>query len=144
MTSGRKAEPGGSSKKRPRGRPRGTRNSVQPSNVISGLIDRLSLTGPILTFQDVADALTARTGVTVTRAGVWRFANGYEPRASRLRRVFGLPLTAPAPVCPKHGKVHVGRCPRRTFEENAARYDDWRRENAIKLAAIVGCGGKPL
>ncbi len=39
-------------------------------------------------------------------------AHGYEPKTAELRCRLGLPALAPAAVCPKHGVVHVGRCPR--------------------------------
>jgi len=75
--------------------------------------ERLGLNGTILTYQDVADVLTAKTGVRVTRATVWRIVNGKgEPENKSQRRALGLPVTAPAVVCPTHGVVHPGRCPR--------------------------------
>lgn len=39
-------------------------------------------------------------------------AHGYEPKKPGLRCQLGLPALMPAPVCPKHGVVHTGRCPR--------------------------------
>ncbi len=37
---------------------------------------------------------------------------GQEPTEMETRLHFGLEVLAPAPVCPVHGVVHVGRCPR--------------------------------
>lgn len=43
-----------------------------------------------------------------------RIANDeqYEPRRPAIRKALGLPCYAPAPVCPKHGVVHRGQCPK--------------------------------
>lgn len=38
--------------------------------------------------------------------------HGYEPRANRIRASLGLPALEPAPVCPVHGVVHAGHCPK--------------------------------
>lgn len=37
---------------------------------------------------------------------------GYEPKDAHIRAALGLPILAPAPVCPVHGVVHTGSCPR--------------------------------
>ena len=38
---------------------------------------------------------------------------GYEPKDAHIRAVLGLPILAPAPVCPKCNVVHVrATCPR--------------------------------
>ena len=72
-----------------------------------------------------------------------RIAGGhYTPKRREVIRALHLPETAIVSVCPRHGVVHKGRCPRRTFEENAASYDDWKHENAAQLAALME--GKPL
>lgn len=117
MVKNRKPKPVGNSKKRPRGRLKGTRITVQPSNVISALAERFAITSPVLTYQDVADYLTVKTGLRVTRASVWRLArelkDGVIPKHSnKLRTALGLPCYAPAVVCPVHGVVHAGKCPR--------------------------------
>lgn len=39
-------------------------------------------------------------------------AKGREPKKAAVRHALGLPALAPAPVCPVHGVVHTGRCPR--------------------------------
>ena len=138
MTTNTNGNPGSNSKKRKRGREKGARISVQRPNAISAMADRLSLPDTVLTYQDVADILTARIGIRVTRATVWRFLHEeLEPERPALRAALGLPVTAPAPVCPRHGVAHKGRCPKRTFEENAAEYDRWRAANAGRIAAIV-------
>ncbi len=47
----------------------------------------------------------------INKGLAWKVANtNYEPKSSYLRRVLGLPITAPAPICPLHGKVHTKRC----------------------------------
>ena len=65
------------------------------------------------------------------------FDDKYTPQRADIRTALGLPVTAPAPVCPRHGIFHKGRCPKRTFEENAAEYDRWRAANADRIAAIL-------
>lgn len=75
----------------------------------------------------------------ISRAMAFRVANGYEPKRADIRAALGLPCYAPAPVCPKHGIPHPGKCPRKkTFEQNAADYADWLKVNAGKLAEWVG------
>ena len=61
----------------------------------------------------------------------------YIPKRPETIRALHLPLTAPVPVCPRHGVAHKGRCPKRTFEENAAEYDCWRAANAGRIKAIL-------
>lgn len=56
------------------------------------------------------DAVASKYGVT--RAMAFRVAHGYQPRSAKVRLALGLPALAPAPVCPAHGIVHTGRCPR--------------------------------
>lgn len=36
----------------------------------------------------------------------------YIPKRKDIRLILDLPVEEPAPVCPVHGIVHVGRCPR--------------------------------
>ena len=44
---------------------------------------------------------------------IYRMAlQGYEPKDDHVRAALGLPILAPAPVCPVHGVVHTGSCPR--------------------------------
>lgn len=61
----------------------------------------------------------------------------YSPKRPDLCARLGLPVTAPAPICPRHGVVHRGRCPRPTFAERASEYDSWRAANAGKIEMIV-------
>ena len=37
---------------------------------------------------------------------------GYEPKSLKIRIKYNLTAKALAPVCPVHGVVHVGRCPK--------------------------------
>lgn len=60
-----------------------------------------------------------------------------DPKSPAIRSALGLPAYASAPVCPVHGVVHQGRCPRKTFEQRAADYDAWKTRNMPKLLAIV-------
>lgn len=128
MAKNRNAKTTNKSKKIPRGRRKGTRISVHAPDVISALAERLSLTGTLLTYQDVADVLTAKTGLRVTRPTVWRLArelkDGTVPphNTNRLRAALGLPCYAPAPVCPKHGVVHQGQCPKKTKPPKSLHY----------------------
>lgn len=67
-------------------------------------------------------------------------AKGRDPKSPAIRAALGLPAYASALVCPVHGVVHAGRCPRRasrTFEQNAADYQAWRAANLPKLLEIV-------
>jgi hypothetical protein len=53
----------------------------------------------------------ARFGVSGAMA--FRIAKrGYIPKSHAVLSALHLPETLPAPVCPKHGVVHTGRCPR--------------------------------
>jgi len=133
-----KSKSSSTSKKLPRGRKKGTRITVAPSNVITAMVERLSLKGEIFTFQDVADSLTARSGVRVTRVTVWNFAvKGIEPRDNGLRRALGLPVTAPGRVCPVHGKVHDKQCraaKARRLSDLPTRALAWRIRNRSEYA----------
>lgn len=81
-------------------------------------------------------AAGARFGITGALA--FRIAKqGYVPKDGEICKRLGIPVFAPAVVCPKHGIVHHGRCPRKTFEENAAEYDEWKIEHAAELTARV-------
>lgn len=64
-------------------------------------------------------------------------AKGRDPKSPAIRAALGLPAFASAPVCPVHGVVHPGRCPRKTFEQRAGDYDAWKTRNMPKLLAIV-------
>lgn len=59
--------------------------------------------------------------------------HGRDPKSPRIRAALGLPTYADAPVCPVHGVVHAGRCPRKSTDT----YDAWRARNMPKLLAIV-------
>lgn len=37
----------------------------------------------------------------------------YEPKTTRIRALLGLPCYSPALVCPVHGVVHQGQCPKK-------------------------------
>lgn len=100
----------GTSQKRRRGRPKATEIFVQSREQISAMRIRFQLPDTVLTYRDVADALTRKTGTRVGLGTVYRLARGVEPHGSRLRKALGLPLTAPAPVCPVHGVVHARQC----------------------------------
>lgn len=49
-------------------------------------------------------------GGKVTHAVIERIIAGYDPVDPHIRAVLGLPILAPAPVCPTCGIVHPGRC----------------------------------
>jgi len=84
-------------------------------------------------WADVADELELNKGL------LCNIHNGKRKASRGVLAALGIevPELALAPVCPKHGVVHVGRCPRKTFEENAAAYDNWKCKNAAKLAALM-------
>lgn len=65
------------------------------------------------------------------------FDETYTPKRADICHALRLPITAPAVVCSIHGVVHKGRCPRKTFEENAAAYESWKQKNAGKLAGWI-------
>ena len=60
------------------------------------------------------DAIAHKFGPKITRIIIWRLINepDYEPHDTNIRLALGLPALAPAPVCPVHGVVHPGRCPK--------------------------------
>ncbi len=64
-------------------------------------------------------------------------AKGRDPKSPAIRAALGLPAFASALVCPVHGVVHPGRCPRKTFEQRAGDYADWKALNMPKLLEIV-------
>lgn len=77
-------------------------------------------------------------GPPVTRIVIWRLVNDcdYEPKRSDIRAALNLPILAPTPVCPTHGIVHPGRCPRPTkprlpwlTPEEVEERLDWIRRN---------------
>lgn len=43
---------------------------------------------------------------------IGRIIEGVEPKTPDIRHALGMTVYQPAPVCPIHGVVHVGRCPR--------------------------------
>jgi hypothetical protein len=48
----------------------------------------------------------------INKAMARLIANGYQP-GNKIRARLGLCTLAPAPICPVHGVVHPGRCPRK-------------------------------
>lgn len=44
-------------------------------------------------------------------------ANGMILKTPSLRMEYGLDVFAPAPVCPIHGVVHIGKCPKKKKEK---------------------------
>ena len=48
----------------------------------------------------------------VSHAVIQRVLAGVEPTDPTIRKALGLPHLKPAPVCPVHGVVHLGGCPR--------------------------------
>jgi hypothetical protein len=83
----------GKRKRRPRGHPKGLRFHVQQPEQITAICTRLKLEGPLLTFRDVADALSKRAGRRIGLGTIHRFANGVYPQDNSLRAVLGLPIT---------------------------------------------------
>ena len=60
----------------------------------------------------------------------------YRPKSPAIRAALGLPILAPAPVCPSCGVVHVAaRCPAK--RKPVLDYDAWRAANMDKLLSIV-------
>jgi hypothetical protein len=47
----------------------------------------------------------------LTYGDISRILRGIEPKAPLKRLEMGLPSVMPAPVCPIHNVVHLGRCP---------------------------------
>lgn len=60
-------------------------------------------------------------------------AKGRDPKSPAIRAALGLPAYQAAEVCPVHGVVHQGRCPRK----NTDTYDAWKARNLPKLLEIV-------
>lgn len=99
-------------KRRPRGRPKGLRISVRQSEQITAICTRLGLPDTLLTFRDVAAALSQRAGFTVSLGTVHRYAKGEYPKRPELRALFRLPKIAHVPACAECGGVHLRRsCP---------------------------------
>lgn len=109
-------------------RPKG---SVQTLDTLRSRLTSARATG--MTWRQIAahfDGVPAGTLCAI--------AKGRDPKSPAIRSALGLPAYASAPVCPVHGVVHAGRCPRRkTFEQNAAEYQAWKARNLPKLLKIV-------
>lgn len=60
-------------------------------------------------------------------------SKGRDPRKPAIRAALGLPAYQAAAVCPVHGVVHTGRCPRKSTDT----YDAWKARNLPALLAIV-------
>jgi len=58
-------------------------------------------------------------------------SKGRDPHKPSIRAVFGLPVLAPAPVCPVHHKVHSH------VHKPRQNYYEWRSKNMDKLLKIV-------
>lgn len=54
----------------------------------------------------------------LTYGDISRILRGIEPKDIYKRAELGLPVMLPAPICLKHGIVHVGRCPTRKLWYN--------------------------
>ena len=130
-------------KQKRRGRKKATRISVTAKKQISGTVARFGLdtsNSPILTYRDLATALTRKAGRKINVGTAYYLARGREPQDNDIRRALGLPVFVTIAVCQKCGLAHTAkRCARRvkSFEENAANYDRWLAANAGKLAEIV-------
>ena len=68
---------------------------------------------------------------------IYRVARGEKRASNKLLHALGLPMrTAPAPVCPRHGVVHVSRrCPADPGKPRPKRRD-WRGL-ALTLAGVL-------
>lgn len=87
------------------------------------------------TWQWTAIRLEELTGKRFDRALLNRVARGKQSAPNSLLLALGLPVTAPAPVCPVHGVVHTAkRCPKAAPQWD---YGEWRRDNLGRLLAIV-------
>lgn len=99
-------------KRRPRGRPKGLRISVRQSEQITAICTHLDLPDTLLTFRDVAAALSLRAGFEVSLGTVYRYAKGEYPKRPELRALFRLPKIAQVPACAECGGVHLRQsCP---------------------------------
>ena len=112
MPKSRKRQPSSESKKNPRGRPKATGISVQGLNIIPLLRERFVISGEILTYRDIAQELTRRSGVPVSVGTIYRMGKNppEEPHRNSLRRALGLIELRNGRVCPVHNKVHDRIC----------------------------------
>ena len=126
--------------KRHQGRPPARVECVRAAYKIKACRAMLGLPETLLTFRTIAAALSERSGIVVTAGTVHRFANGIEPKRNDLRHALGLPVTAPAPVCPRHGVVHVSRrCPADNSKPRQKRRN-WRGMALVLAGLIVNSG----
>lgn len=83
----------------------------------------------------------AARALGVSRGTLIRVANGYEPKAPKIRRTLGLHEFILIAPCKKCGQAHVSkRCTKsKSFDDNAAAYDAWLASEATqkKLADML-------
>ena len=90
------------------------------------------------TWQWTAIRLEELTGKRFDRALLNRVARGKQSAPNSLLLALGLPVTAPAPVCPVHGVVHTAkRCPKAAPPD----YDQWRAANMNAIRRVVDWAG---
>ena len=127
-------------KRRPVGHPKGLRFHVRASEQITAISTKLGLNGEILTFRDVAAAVSQRSGVKVSLGTIHRYSKGIEPDDADLRRALKLPASVRLKACPKCGQIHI----RKTCADTRPRdYDAWKAANLDKLNAIVAWAETP-
>lgn len=121
--------------KRSRGRPRGSRSSVQQMDKKSAVCVRLGLRGKFFSYRDIAAALTQRSGHRVTVGTVHRLANGIEPTRNATRAAVGLPLVVDVVAC-TCGQVHVAEvCSATPPTEDVHTVTIWARR--VRSGAVV-------
>lgn len=98
-------------KRRPVGRPKGTRITVLPLEQLSAISVKMGVNGAILTFRDLQRELANQRGVRVGLGTLQRYASGTEPTRASVRRALGLPPIEKVQACPSCGVVHVKKCP---------------------------------
>ena len=92
------------------------------------------------TWQWTAIRLEELTGKRFDRALLNRVARGKQSAPNSLLLALGLPVTAPAPVCPVHGVVHTAkRCPKAAPLDYAA----WRTAHLPTLLRMVAWAETP-
>lgn len=86
------------------------------------------------TWSKVSENLSKGQPKKIDRAMLCRIAKGEQRASNAVLIALGLPPRMEmAAVCPVHGVVHIGRCPRKSPET----YDAWRARNTAKLKEIV-------
>lgn len=91
--------------KRKQGLPKGTRIAVAASEQVKTMVAVYGLTGTVLTWRDVRDAMEKKTGKRMGLGTLHDLSVGKEPQGAELRKALGLPVLGLGAICPVHGKV---------------------------------------